>query len=70
MREQGNVEADEPVHGRDKVACTISQLLIYNIIYGGTHHATKTNTIRHGKEHETPFLVYQGLLKICMDMHD
>ena len=61
MREQGNVEADEPVHGRDKVSCTISQLLIYNI-YGGTHHATKTNTIRHGKEHETPFLLYHGLI--------
>ena len=44
-------------------------LLIYNI-YGGTHHATKTNTIRHGKEHETPLLVYQGLLNICTDMHD
>ena len=54
------------MHGRDKVACTISQLLIYNI-YGGIHHATKTNTIRHGKEHETPFLVYQGLLNICPD---
>ena len=50
------------MHGRDKVACTISQLLIYNI-YGGTHHDTKTNTIRYGKEHETQFLVYQGLLK-------
>ena len=69
MREQGNAEADESAHGRDKVACTISQLLIYNI-YGGTHHTMKTNTIRHGKEHETPLLVYKGLLKICMDMHD
>ena len=48
------------MHGRDKVACTISQMLIYNT-YGGTHNATKTNTIRHGKEHETPFLLYQGL---------
>ena len=48
------------MHGKDKVACTISQLLIYNT-YGGTHHAMKTNTIRHGKEHETPFLVYHGL---------
>ena len=60
LREHGNVEADEPLHGRDKVACTISQLLIYNT-YGGTHHATKTNTIRHVKERETPLLLYQGL---------
>ena len=60
LREHGNVEADEPLHGRDKVACTISQLLMYNT-YGGTHHATKTNTIRHVKERETPLLLYQGL---------
>ena len=62
LREQRNVEADEPEHGRDNVACTISQLLIYNT-YGDTHHghATQTNTIRHGKDHETPILLYQGL---------
>ena len=64
LREHDNVEADEPLHGRDKVACTISQLLIYNT-YGGIHHATKTNTIRHVKERETPLLLYQ-----CLKMHE
>ena len=37
----------------------ISQMLIYNTY--STHHNTKTTTIRNSKEHETPFLLYQGL---------
>lgn len=60
LRDEGNIDVDEHVHGRAKIACTISQLLIYNT-YSGTHHATKTSTIRHVKEHETPFVLYQGL---------
>ena len=38
---------------------TISQMLIYNTY--STYHNTKTITIRNSKEHETPFLLYQGL---------
>ena len=37
---------------------TISQMLIYNTY--STYHNTKTTTIRNSKEHETPFLLYQG----------
>ena len=52
---------DEHVHWRAKVAymSTISQMLIYNTY--STHHNTKTTTIRNSKEHETSFLLYQGL---------
>ena len=52
---------DEHVHWRAKVAYmyTISQMLIYNTY--STHHNTKTTTIRNSKEHETSFLLYQGL---------
>ena len=52
---------DEHVHWRAKVAymSIISQMLIYNTY--STHHNTKTTTIRNSKEHETPFLLYQGL---------
>ena len=38
---------------------TISQMLIYNT--HRTHHNTKTTTMRNSKEHETHFLLYQGL---------
>ena len=38
---------------------TISQMLIYNTY--STYHNTKTTTIRNSKEHEIPFLLYQGL---------
>ena len=52
---------DEHVYWRAKVAYmyTISQMLIYNTY--STYHNTKTITIRNSKEHETPFLLYQGL---------
>ena len=52
---------DERVHWRAKVAYiyTISQMLIYNTY--STHHNNKTTTIRNSKEHETHFLLYQGL---------
>ena len=52
---------DEHVHWRAKVTYmyTISQMLIYNTY--STYHNTKTTTIRNSKEHETPFLLYQGL---------
>ena len=58
---------DGHVHGRAKIACTIAQMLIYNA-YSGTHHTTKTTTIRHAKEHETPFSSTKALR--CMEMHD
>ena len=51
----------QQVHWRAKVAYmyTISQMLIYTTY--STYHNTKTTTIRYAKEHETPFLLYQGL---------
>ena len=45
---------------RMQIAATISQLLIYNTC-SGTHHARQTSTIRHGKDQETTFPLYQGL---------
>ena len=45
---------------RDKIACIISQLLMYNATKG-VHHTVKTDTVRHSKERETPFPLYYGL---------
>lgn len=45
---------------RDKIACNISQLLMYNCT-SSTHHEVKTSTVRHNKARETPFPLYQGL---------
>ena len=39
---------------REKIACIISQLLIYNSTKG-THHTVKTTVIRHKKDRETAF---------------
>ena len=41
-----NGEIDEQVKGRARIACTISQLLIYNT-YSGKHGIPKTTAIRH-----------------------
>lgn len=60
LREQEQLDMNAHIHGRVKIASTISQQLVYNTC-SGTHHATKTDTIRHGKGHETPFVLYQGL---------
>ena len=45
---------------RDKIACIISQLLMYNTTKG-VHHTVKTYTVCHIKERETPFPLYYGL---------
>ena len=60
LQEQDSADEEECVSGRTKIACVISQQLIYNT-YSGTHHTVKTTAIRHRKEHETPFPLYQGL---------
>ena len=54
------VAGDANLDPRDKIACNISQLLIYNTIKG-THHAVKTPAVRHSKERETPFTLCRGL---------
>ena len=45
---------------QEKIACIISQLLIYNSTRG-THHTVKTTVIRHNRDRETPFPLYHGL---------
>ena len=60
LLEQSSEETDVEVHGRAKNACVIAQQIICNTS-SGTHHATKSNIIRHRKEHETPFPLYHGL---------
>ena len=48
------VAGDANLDPRDKIACKISQLLIYNTIKG-THHTVNTPAVRHRNERETPF---------------
>ncbi|KAL8577258.1 hypothetical protein ACOMHN_022446 [Nucella lapillus] len=54
------IGGDANLDAREKIACNISQLLIYNTSKG-THHAVKTAAVRHNKERETPFPLYHGL---------
>lgn len=54
------VDGDTHLDGREKIACNISQLLIYNTCKG-SHHKVKTDAVRHNKERETPFPLYHGL---------
>ena len=54
------INGDANLDARDKIACNISQLLIYNTSKG-THHAVKTAAVRQTKERETHFPLYQGL---------
>ena len=51
---------DANLDAREKIACNITQLLIYNTSTG-THHALKSAAIRHHKDRETPFPLYHGL---------
>jgi hypothetical protein len=51
---------DANLDAREKIACNISQLLIYNTSKG-THHVVKTAAVRHNKERETNFPLYHGL---------
>ena len=60
LLEQGSEETDVEVHGRAKNAHVIAQQIIYNTS-SGTRHATKSNIIRHRKDHETPFPLYHSL---------
>ncbi|KAL8566020.1 hypothetical protein ACOMHN_019462 [Nucella lapillus] len=57
---QSNEELQAQVRGRARVASVIGQQIIYNTC-SGSHHDTKSSNIRHNKEHETPFPLYQGL---------
>ena len=42
------IGGDANLDAREKIACNISQLLIYNTSKG-THHAVKTAAVRHNK---------------------
>ena len=54
------VAGDANLDPRDKIACNISQLLIFNAVKG-TYHTVDTPAVRHSNERETPFLLYRGL---------
>uniref|UniRef100_UPI00358EAE2A uncharacterized protein n=1 Tax=Myxine glutinosa TaxID=7769 RepID=UPI00358EAE2A len=54
------ISGDANLDAREKIACNISQLLIYNT-FKGKHHAVKMAAVRHSKERETPFPLYHGL---------
>ena len=54
------VAGDANLDPRDKIACNISQLLIFNAVKG-TYHTVNTPAARHSNERETPFSLYRGL---------
>ena len=60
LRGGDKVDDSSSVDARDRIACNISQLLIYNATVG-THHEVKTTAVRHTKERETPLPLYCGL---------
>jgi hypothetical protein len=53
------IGGDANLDAREKIACNISQLLIYNTSKG-MHHTVKTAAVRHNKDRETPFPLYHG----------
>ena len=55
------VAGDANLDPRDKIACNISQLLIFNAVKG-TYHTVNTPAVRHSNERETPFSLYRGLM--------
>ena len=55
-----NINDNANQDARDKIACIISQLLMYNATKG-VHHTVKTDVVHHSKERETPFPLYYGL---------
>ena len=55
-----NINDNTNQDARDKIACIISQLLMYNATKG-VHHTVKADTVHHSKERETPFPLYYGL---------
>ncbi len=52
-------DSDAAMGAREQIACTLSQLLIFNTV----KYASSSNTthIRHSKERETPFPLYHGI---------
>ena len=54
------VAGDANLDPRDKIACNISQLLIFNAVKG-TYHTVNTPAVRHSNERETHFSLYRGL---------
>ena len=54
------VAGDANLDPRDKIACNISKLLIFNAVMG-TYHTVNTPAERHSKERETTFPLYRGL---------
>ena len=60
-----NINDNTNQDARDKIACIISQLLMYNATKG-VHHTVKTDTVRHSKERETPFPLYYGLKLLAL----
>ena len=52
------IAGDANLDPRDKIACTISQLLIFNAVKG-TYHTVNTPAVRHSEEGETPFPLYR-----------
>ena len=54
------VAGDANLDPRDKIACNISQLLIFNAVKG-TYHTVNTPAVRHSNERESPFSLYRGL---------
>ena len=54
------VSGDANLDPRDKIACNISQLLIFNVVKG-KYHTVNTPAVRHSNERETPFSLYRGL---------
>ena len=54
------VAGDANLDPRDKIACNISQLFIFNAVKC-SYHTVNTPAVRHSKERETPFPMYRGL---------
>ena len=55
-----NINDNTNQDARDKIACIISQSLMYNASKG-VHHTVKTDTVHHSKEREIPFPLCYGL---------
>ena len=60
LRGREKIVGDINLDAREKIACNISQLIIYNTTKG-THHAVTSTAVRHTKDRETPFPLYYGL---------
>ena len=56
------IGGDANMEAREKIACNISQLLIYNTSKS-THHVVKTAAVRHNKERNS----LRSVASSCMD---